>query len=1146
MNTLGIIGPETRSACGKKQIIRFLGGLLGLEASRQYVLLTRPEEAPFLRLQAVDSLQRNFLVVPPGLLVGEYQPDLSDLDVEELGLDHPSEAFVLNIVTWRGEESATVNLKGPIIINRRTLVGKQVIPLNADDYALEHPLLLLNGLIPGSRIACGTVGAASAAAKNAPAENPYGRQLTDAEVHSGAHREFVGGMWTEIGALQFEFLKQQGLKPSHRLLDIGCGCLRGGVHFVPYLEKRHYYGADINPSLIEAGKKELFTNKANIEKQPDLRVTDRFDLAQFGVQFDYLLAVSVFTHLHANHIARCLVEAKKVMGAKSKFFATFFMAPTSLHLQPILHRPGEIVTQFDRDPFHYSFAEMEMLARAAGLSVTLIGEWRHPRHQQMLCFVPALRPAVEKDRESSLAQEGEQVSFASECADKRQSPLTSVTAASAEAQDSQPAPRSTAYSCVLDHDPIYAAQCFIWVNCLLEIQQAPPENIFIHHTGLGKTDFADWLKSRGINLVKIEPYDSRSPHCNKLQQLTTFTKNTFDRVVLMDCDTAWVGHAPLPTWGPVAGKIVTYANPPESILASIFHEAGLGEPDWRPVSVPRGPDAQRSDRNNLNGGVYVLEGKLIPQIDPLWRKWANWCLDHRQLFGSFGVHVDQVGFALALRELGMSAELLPIQWNYSIHLPAAQLADVTPQIIHFHQQIGPDFKIKPVGLPQPDHAIGILNQHIEGFLGRHFINSVFWDLRYRIDPALGSGVGSRGDCLIAKRQWLGCALEAFVNKKVVDVGCGDLELTRNLPLKNYVGLDVSQQAVALARGKRSDWQFAHIAADEPAFMEGDAVICLDVLIHQRQASEFDSLIRRLANAARERLIVSGFDKPHSSSGICAFHRPIVAALEATGLFSEISVVGEYRGLSMIVADKRRPSSVAVPHDLGAVDFNEASRLSKRPDLLRQLVDLSRGTFGFYTGHFPRTIEYPWVAEKLETLHPGQRVLDVGAGLNPLPLFLSRRGVKVDTLDSHPVVRVPPTTPNWNEWGFYDYARVHPNLRSHHLNALTFQPESAFDVVYSVSVIEHMPRAVWEAMLDRCRGWLARNGRLVLTIDLIPGTQLLWNYSEGVAVEPVEVHGNVDDFVSCLRKLDFTPTEISIRRQVPKSRTDLLFIDCVAN
>ena len=220
-------------------------------------------------------------------------------------------------------------------------------------------------------------------------ENEYGRTLTDAAIRSGEHREFVGGMWDEIGSLQFEFLKDRGLAPQDRLADIGCGCLRGGVNFVPYLEKHHYFGIDINPSLIEAGKKELLKNPVNAGKEPDLRVTDRFDLAQFGVRFDYALAVSVFTHLHANHIGRCLVEVRNVLTPKGRFFATFFEAPTPLHLNSISHQPGGIISHFDRDPFHYSFAEIEALAGFAGLKAECVGEWGHPRDQRMLCFTLA-------------------------------------------------------------------------------------------------------------------------------------------------------------------------------------------------------------------------------------------------------------------------------------------------------------------------------------------------------------------------------------------------------------------------------------------------------------------------------------------------------------------------------------------------------------------------------------------------------------------------------------------------------------------------------------------------------------------------------------------------------------------------------------
>ena len=49
--------------------------------------------------------------------------------------------------------------------------------------------------------------------------NPYGVELTDEEIRAGRHREFVGGLWSELGKLQLDFLRAQGLRPDHRLLD---------------------------------------------------------------------------------------------------------------------------------------------------------------------------------------------------------------------------------------------------------------------------------------------------------------------------------------------------------------------------------------------------------------------------------------------------------------------------------------------------------------------------------------------------------------------------------------------------------------------------------------------------------------------------------------------------------------------------------------------------------------------------------------------------------------------------------------------------------------------------------------------------------------------------------------------------------------
>ncbi|MEH1918614.1 class I SAM-dependent methyltransferase [Nostoc sp.] len=215
--------------------------------------------------------------------------------------------------------------------------------------------------------------------------NSYWQQWTNEEIATGKHRDMVGGLWDEMGCLQFEFLKQQGLLPEHSLLDVGCGSLRGGVHFVRYLDAGQYCGLDINASLIEAGKAELAA-QGLLDKRPQLLVNEGFEFSRFEVQFDFALAVSVFTHLFMNHISRCLLEVKKVLKPNGKFYASFFQASHTVCLSPLVHQPGNITTFYDSDPFHYSPDELKMLAENAGLCVELIGDWEHPRSQKMVCI----------------------------------------------------------------------------------------------------------------------------------------------------------------------------------------------------------------------------------------------------------------------------------------------------------------------------------------------------------------------------------------------------------------------------------------------------------------------------------------------------------------------------------------------------------------------------------------------------------------------------------------------------------------------------------------------------------------------------------------------------------------------------------------
>ena len=143
MNTVGTIELESL-AVRSENIVHLPLGLLGFEQIKRYALLENPHEAPFRWLQVLDDPSLAFLVLPSAEIPLDYAPDVAKEDVEFLELSSPEDALLFNIVTLRDQKRATVNLKAPIVANRYTLKAKQVVPVNAARYSLQHPLPIAN------------------------------------------------------------------------------------------------------------------------------------------------------------------------------------------------------------------------------------------------------------------------------------------------------------------------------------------------------------------------------------------------------------------------------------------------------------------------------------------------------------------------------------------------------------------------------------------------------------------------------------------------------------------------------------------------------------------------------------------------------------------------------------------------------------------------------------------------------------------------------------------------------------------------------------------------------------------------------------------------------------------------------------------
>jgi hypothetical protein len=204
---------------------------------------------------------------------------------------------------------------------------------------------------------------------------------TREEIHESGYRRFVGGAgdyWELIGQLQFRFLVDHGLAPSETFVDVGCGALRGGVKLIRYLAPDRYLGIDKHIELIIYGVANELGIDQYREKRPRFVVSDSFEFHSFDAKPAFGIAQSLFTHLAADDVALCLRKLKTVAAPGCRFFATFFEVSEPIANSTISHSQGY---------FGYTRLQIEEFGARTGWRSSYIGEWGHPRGQNIIEYI---------------------------------------------------------------------------------------------------------------------------------------------------------------------------------------------------------------------------------------------------------------------------------------------------------------------------------------------------------------------------------------------------------------------------------------------------------------------------------------------------------------------------------------------------------------------------------------------------------------------------------------------------------------------------------------------------------------------------------------------------------------------------------------
>ncbi|EEF84711.1 flagellar assembly protein FliW [Borreliella spielmanii] len=115
----------------------FPEGILGFENIKKFIIKDSKYK-PFSIMQSINK-DVSFLVTSPFNFLSEYLPNIQKKDWSDIKAKAEDEKVILCIINMHVNDykDITANLKAPIIINKKKLLGKQAI-CTSEKYSLHH------------------------------------------------------------------------------------------------------------------------------------------------------------------------------------------------------------------------------------------------------------------------------------------------------------------------------------------------------------------------------------------------------------------------------------------------------------------------------------------------------------------------------------------------------------------------------------------------------------------------------------------------------------------------------------------------------------------------------------------------------------------------------------------------------------------------------------------------------------------------------------------------------------------------------------------------------------------------------------------------------------------------------------------------
>nr|WP_309101253.1 hypothetical protein [Fredinandcohnia onubensis] len=245
-------------------------------------------------------------------------------------------------------------------------------------------------------------------------------------------------------------------------------------------------------------------------------------------------------------------------------------------------------------------------------------------------------------------------------------------------------------TCVGENRPEYHEKIFTLFQTVKEFGgQIANAKLVANFVGAIDKNIKSQLEKMGVEVQIVQPFDQRSPHCNKLRMLEI--EDDFDILIALDCDTAVVRdfYEEL-SLEYFQAKPVN--NDPLTIeqWEYLFSYFDLKCPEER---VETTGIKQLMTVPYFNSGVLAIPKQYVSILRKTWGKYALLLMDNYHKMGDIAKRkyfADQHSLTLALVAENIPFKTFPVEMNFSTPVkmkPKLSANKMHPYIFHYHKYV---------------------------------------------------------------------------------------------------------------------------------------------------------------------------------------------------------------------------------------------------------------------------------------------------------------------------------------------------------------------------------------------------------------------------------------------------------------------------